>query len=106
MVQDVQPGEHPPRRYLGGWPHAPTTSAPKVSRSDRPPASFSRRPPEDLLVSSDGDPFSSRDLGKPRFVGRIVREMVVVSLNDQARRLEGLGEDMSAQVAVDEEYPT
>ena len=65
-----------------------------------------QRPSEDLLVSSDGDPLSSGDLGKPRFVGRVVREMVVVSLNDQARRLEGLGEDMSAQVAVDEEYPT
>lgn len=64
-----------------------------------------QRPPEDLLVSSDGDPFSSRDLGKPRFVGRIVREMVVVSLDGQARGLEGFGEDMSAQVAVDEEYP-
>ena len=64
-----------------------------------------QRSPEDLLVASDGDPFSSRDLGEPRFVGSIVREMVVVSLDGQTRGFEGFGEDMSAQVAVDEENP-
>ena len=64
-----------------------------------------QRPTENLLVSGDGDPFSSGNLGKPRFVGRIVREMVVMSLDGQARSLEGFREDMPAQVAIDEEYP-
>ncbi len=72
-------------------------------------SSFNRRerqrPTENLLISGDGDPPLSCNLGYPHFVGCLWPEMIVVSLDGQARGLEGIREDMSAQVAIDEEYP-